>query len=159
MNGKIETIKLPEKYGVSLMSLPNGNLVYGTYGKVFLLNRNFKKIKSVKTSGDSFCAFNQRNEIYHNIYVSDTFKSCIILFDLNLNKLKQFDLEGAEDNQLNFPHGLCCHGDYLYICDYNNKRIQIITLDLDYSSTIQLDSIPPCRVQISNTTIGDFFSI
>ena len=34
MNGKIETIILPAD-GVSLLALPNGNLVYGTSGKVF----------------------------------------------------------------------------------------------------------------------------
>ena len=35
----------------------------------------------------------------------------------------------------------------------SNKRIQILTLDFEYSSTIQLDD-DPYRVQISNTTIG-----
>ena len=69
--------------------------------------------------------FNQRNEIN----VSDQSNNCIILFDLNLNQLKQFGSEGEENNQLNAPLGLCCHGDYLYVCDCDNNRIQILTLD------------------------------
>ena len=40
------------------------------------------------------------------------------------------------------------------ICDYYNERIQILTLDLEYSSTIQLDGLPPYRVQTSETTVG-----
>ena len=48
---------------------------------------------------------------------------------------------------------MCCHGDYLYVCDERNERIQILTLDFDYVSTIQLDD-QIWRVQISNTTIG-----
>ena len=44
MNGKIETIQLATN-GVSLIPLPNGNLVYSTSGKVFLLNENFQEIK------------------------------------------------------------------------------------------------------------------
>ena len=82
MNGKIETIQLPYNGGVSLIELENGNLVYGAFGKVFLLNENFQEIKSVSTGGLSFCALNSRNEIYVSV------KHCIILFDLNLNQLK-----------------------------------------------------------------------
>ena len=149
MNGKIETIQLATK-GVSLIPLANGNLVYGTGGKVFLLNENFHEIKSVSTDGISFCASNHRNEIY----VSDNHKHCIILFDFNLNELKQFGSEGVGNNQLSYPFGLCCYGDYVYICDRGNKRIQILTLDFEYVNTIQLDSHNPIRIQISNTTIA-----
>ena len=64
MNGKIETFQLPTDRGVSLIALPNGNLVYSTAcGKVFLLNENFQKIKSVSTGEWSFCTLNYRNEI------------------------------------------------------------------------------------------------
>ena len=149
LNGKIETIQLPG-YGVSLIALPNGNLVYGTLKKVFLLNENFQEIKSVSTGGHSFCAVNHRNEIY----VSDHRNHCIISFDFNLNQLNQFGSRGTGNNQLNNPYGLCCHGDYLFVCDYHNRRIQILTLDFEYENTIPLDGNTPYRVEISNTTIG-----
>ena len=54
---------------------------------------------------------------------------------------------------MSYPYSLCCHGDYLYICDSNNKRIQILTFDLEYSNSIQLDGCP-FYVQTSETTIG-----
>ena len=88
-----------------------------------------------------------------DICVSVHHEHCIRLFDLNLNQLKQFGSFGAGNNQFNYPAGLCCHGDYVYICDRGNKRIQILTLDFEYSSTIQLDDYPR-RVQTSETTIG-----
>ena len=50
--------------------------------------------------------------------------------------------------------GLCCNGDYFYICDGGNKRIQILTLDFEYVNTSQLDGDYPYTIQISNTTIG-----
>ena len=148
MNGNIETIQLSSECGVSLIALPNGNLVYGTWKKEFLLDENVQEIKSVDTGGLSFCAFNYRNEIY--VSVRNHF---IILFDLNLNELKQFGSYGARNNELICPFGVCCHGDYLYTCDEGNKRIQILTLDFDYVNTIQLHD-GPCRVQMSETTIG-----
>ena len=149
MNGKLETIQLAAN-GVSLIALPNGNLVYGTFNSVFLLNENFEQIKRVSTGGSSCCALNHRNEIY----VSVDGKNCIILLDSNLNQLKKFGSKGARNNQLSNQMGLCCHNDYLYICDYGNKRIQILTLDFEYSSTIQLDGNSPIRIQTSETTIA-----
>jgi len=148
LNRKFKLIEVAGQ-PTSLISLPNGNLVCGTDGSVKLLDENSKEIKSVSTGGESFCALNRRNEIY--VSVQD--KNCIISFDLNLNKLTQFGSQGAGNNQFNYPWGLCCHGDYLYICDYNNKRIQILTLDLEYSNSIQLDDLP-LYVQTSETTIG-----
>ena len=129
---------------VSLISLPKGNLVCGTDDSVKLLDENLKEIKSVSTGGINCCALNRRNEIY--VSVQD--KRCIISFDLNLNKLNQFGSEGAGNNQFNYPPGLGCHGDYLYICDSDKNRIQILTLDFDYVNTIQLDGFP-LRVQTS----------
>ena len=71
-----------------------------------------------------------------------------------MNQLKQFGSYGIGNNQSNVPLGLCCHGDYLYICDHSNRRIQILTLDFECVSTIKLDDPNPFRVQISETTIG-----
>ena len=73
------------------------------------------------------------------------------LISLSYIKLNQFGSEGSGNNQLNCPCGLCCHGDYVYICD---KRIQILTRDFEYLNTIQLDGLYPLRVQTSETTIS-----
>ena len=125
MNRKIESIKLPCDFGgVSLIALPNGNFVYGTEYKVFLLNENFQELESVYTGGYNFCALSHRNEIYVSVQsINCTCRHFIILFDLNLNELKRFGSFGTRYNQLNYPLCLCCHGDYLYICIYNNKLL------------------------------------
>ena len=82
-----------EVYGnpTSLISLANGNLVYGTGHSVILFNENLKEFKSVLTDGYSFCALNRRNDIYVSVHQ----KPCIISFDLNLNQFKQFGTNGA----------------------------------------------------------------
>ena len=149
LNAKFELIEV-DGPPTSLISLPNGNLVCSTTGLVKLLDENLKEMKSFSTGGLSFLALNCRNEIY----VSVNNKHFIILFDLNLNKLKQFGSKGAGNNKFKYPRGLCCHGDYLYICDHNNSRIQILTLDFEYVNSIELDGLGPFRVQTSETTIG-----
>ena len=142
MNGNFETIQLATR-GTALIALPNGNFVYGSHPSAILLNENFKEIKRVSTGGNNFCALNQRNEICVSV---DT-KDCIISFDLNLNQLKKFGSNGEGNNELRTPVGLCCYQDYLYICDRSNKRIQIITLDFEYVTTIQLDGHYPFKWQ------------
>ena len=77
MDARIETIQLPTNYGFSLIALPNGNLVYGSYGEVFLLNENFQEIKSVSSNGDSFCALNSRNDICVTVH----HEHCILRFE------------------------------------------------------------------------------
>ena len=149
LKGKFELIQVAD-YPLSLISLPSGNLVCSTDGSVKLLDENFKEIKSVSTGGFSCCALNHRNEIY----MSDSSNHCIISFDLNLNKIKQFGTKGAGNNELNGPWSLCFHDLYLYICDFYNKRIQILTVNFDYISTFQLDGLYPYRVNTSETTIG-----
>ena len=124
LNGKFELIEEAGK-PVSLFSLPNGDLICGTADSVKLLDENFKETKSVLTGGFSFCALNHRNEIYVSVFG----KHCFIMFDLNLNQLKQFGSNGAGNDQLKFPCGLCSHNDYLYISDRHNNRIQILTLE------------------------------
>ena len=149
LNGKFELIEVAGE-PASLIGLPNGNLVCGKHDSVKLLDENLKEIKSVSTSGFSFCALNRRNERY--VLVWD--KHCIISFDLNLNKLKQLGSNGVGiNNQLNNPLGLCCHADYVYICDHYNERILILTLDFEYSKTIHLDGLL-LKVQKSVKTIG-----
>ena len=136
---------------MSLISLPNGNFVCGTDNSVILLNEKLQNIKEVYTGVfGNYCSLNRRNEIYVSVNSED----CIYLFDYNLNQLKKFGSYGAGINQLNFPEGLCCHEDYLYICDRDNRRIQIFTLDFEYVSTIKIDCDRPRRIQISEKTIG-----
>ena len=152
LNGNLEFIPIVEA-PISLLVLPNHNLVCSTIRSIILFNDKLQEIKNISTKGKSFCALNRRN----GIYVSVREKISFLLFDLNLNQLKQFGSCGScgsGNNQLNYPYGLSCHDDYLYICDCGNKRIQILTLDFEYTSSIQLEGFYPFRVLVSKSTIG-----
>ncbi len=140
LKGIYELIQLADR-GVSLISLPNSNLVFGTESLVKLIDENFKEINSVTVGNLKCCALNHRNEIY----VSDGYQNVITLLDLNLKEVKVFRIKAS--------NGLCCNGDFLYTCDHYNKRIEILTLDSDFVSNIQLNDWP-YTIQTSETTIG-----
>ena len=99
MNEKFELIQVAGR-PTSIISLPNGNLVYCSLNSVKSVDENFTEIKSFSICGLSFFfALNRRNEIY----VSESSKHCIISFDLNLNQLKQFGSIGADNRPIRLP--------------------------------------------------------
>ena len=73
--------------------------------------------------------------------------------DNELNLIKTFGSAGDGMDQLIGPRTICCQNDYLFVSDRFNKRIQILTLDLEFHDTIQLDFLP-LSIAVSSTTIG-----
>ncbi len=72
---------------MSLVALPNGNLVVGTKdNSLILTDENFEEINNVSVGNLVYCALDHRNEIF----VSYGYQNHIILFDSNLKKVKQF---------------------------------------------------------------------
>lgn len=161
LNGKFENIPLEgnrimnqntHPYGISVVGLPNGNLVYSSCNTLKLVDANFKIIKSIDVGGEGSLALNRRNQVYFSCYG----QKCILLLDLNLNRLKKVSRTNIENTEYLFelPNGLCCYEDCLYVCDLCNRRIQIFTLDLNYEDTIFFERYHPRGIQISDSTIG-----
>jgi hypothetical protein len=162
LNGKFENIPLEGNrkgayinapYGVTVVFLPNGNLVYSASNMIKLTDENFQIIKSIDVGGEGFLALSRRNQIYFCCFQ----ESCILLLDFNLNRIKKVGGQQCRDWQYMFklPGGLCCHENYVYLYDSTNRRIQIFTLDLDYVDTIKIEYHPQ-GIQISESTIGVF---
>ena len=55
----------------------------------------------------------------------------------------------TDDVSLDKPHGICYSNDFIYVCDYNNKRIQVLTEDLKYLKSFQLN-YRPWYIQVIN---------
>jgi hypothetical protein len=156
LNGKFENIPLQgnensRTYDVSVVSFPNGNLVYSATRMLKLIDENSKIIKSIYVKGEGSLALNRRNQVYFSCPEN----KCILLLDLNLNQIKIVgDQPGcSRDYLFRDPCGLCCYEDYLYVCDGCDRRIQIFTLDLNYVDTIMLEGYRPWGINISESTI------
>ena len=73
MNGKFENIPLQgnqnsRSYDVSVVSLPNGNLVYSASNMLKLIDENLKIIKSIDVRGVSRLASNRKNQVNFSCY-------------------------------------------------------------------------------------------
>ncbi len=149
MNGKFENIPLKgnqnsRSYDVSVVSLPNGNLVYSASNMLKLIDENLKIIKSIDVRGVSRLASNRKNQVYFSCYQEE----CVFLLDINLNQVKivgdQPDRSG--EYLLEYPCGLCCYEDYLYVCDNRINKIHVIR----YNITIRRRTMVRICVLIEN---------
>ena len=147
--GVFETISIGvEPYEIKRLS--NGKFITNNSKSVTLFDENFKEEKKIHIEGPAFgCAIHNDK----GIFITDHENGCIYLMDNELNIIKTFGSKGKGIDQLNGPTTIICQNDYLFVSDLFNRRIQILTLDLKYHDTIELD-FHPCSVAASSKTIG-----
>ena len=67
--------------------------------------------------------------IYNDmVFVCNTYKDKIQVFDLENNLLLEFGTEGEENGQFNQPHAIIISDDKIYITDGRNDRVQIFDI-------------------------------
>lgn len=102
--------------------------------KRFLRFKVYSGICFVGTSGGSIFCYDSC-VVDGKIYVCS--KHRISIFDAEtLEFLSYFGSYGTEDGQFNLPISICSDGEFLFIADYQNNRIQKFTLDGSFVSKI-----------------------
>ena len=148
-NGHFEMV-LIDFIPYAICELSNGSFVATHINQISVFDENLIQFKKVDFSNFAFgCAISNDK----NIYITDWNNSCICLMDKELNIIKKFGTKGSNNNEFNNLTCICCRDDFLFVCDYSNRRIQILKLDFEYHDTIQLNCFP-LSIEVSNTTIG-----
>ena len=105
-----------------------------------IYNHNFEEIKTVhQIEGQKFQSFNVASNDNDRIYISDNNNHQIIMLDFDFNLIKKFGSFGFSADQFSTPWGISFKNDYLYVCDVDNKRIQVLTKELEFHKTLNLD--------------------
>ena len=139
-----------------LCDLTNNTFVCASWEDCILalMDSNFNVIKLIgqydgKGIRPNGLAINNKNELF----ISDCTSHQIIVTDLELNKIKTFGSHGTLFDQFNNPAGICFHknGD-LYVCDENNKRVQVFDNDLKFKTSINLN-YSPWSIKTSNWSV------
>ena len=148
--GKADYLLLPINVRPQEISvLPNNYIVSANVGSLVIYDEDFKKIKSIQMALPSGIAFNFQNDLF----VSERKNSLIFKMDFYLDIKREFGSPGFNNDQLQRPCSLVCKDNFLYVCDYGNDRIQVLSYDFEYINTIKL-SIRPFSMQIIDNTIG-----
>lgn len=95
------------------------------------------RIEHIKTINNFVDAVSIAADQYKNIYVIDAGTNQIIKYSDNYKKISSFGGYGWGDNSFDEPTDIAISFDlFIYICDYNNHRIQHFDRNLNYVSTI-----------------------
>jgi hypothetical protein len=149
---KFRTLNLDvEPYSICV--LPNGNLLSCNYESLSLYDKTLQKLKTVsKIDTQSLFCFYATTNNKDKIYFSNSEENQIIMTDLELNKIKFVGSYGKGNENFDYPRGLAFYKNFVYICDYGNKRLQKLNEALEFDRTIQLDYCP-IQIKISNDVV------
>jgi hypothetical protein len=86
------------------------------------------------------------------LYISDNYNHRIIMTDLDFNFIRSVGSKGTEYSKFHGPYDICLISNNLYICDFNNNRIQIYSKNLELIKSVKLD-YQPWKVKGTNSII------
>lgn len=115
-----------------------------------LFNENFEliqKIDKLKEIAQEPFAITT-NQI-NRIYLCDRENHHVSILDYDFNVLSSIGKCGTKSYQFQYPRGIEYSIHTIYICDWQNKRIEIYTDDLVYKRTFRLNYFP-IQVKISD---------
>ncbi|XP_064396595.1 E3 ubiquitin-protein ligase TRIM71-like [Halichondria panicea] len=100
-------------------------------GDVLVFDKKGKQIQSISKSKHGFGGiYGVAVDKEDNIYVCDC-KHCVYKFNKRGDLLKRFGTSGSGPKEFYYPHGIAVAGDQLFVCDYNNHRVQVLTTELE----------------------------
>ncbi|KAI6647910.1 Cell surface protein [Oopsacas minuta] len=92
----------------------------------------------------------------NNVFVAQHGSSCVCEYELDGKLVKSAGAQGSGELQFSSPHGLTTSArtNNLYICDYNNNRVQVLTQDLEFHSMLGIGLFSkPRDVKISRDRV------
>ena len=132
-------------------SLPNNNLLVSSDSSncLKMLNSDLKTIKTInKINNESFTPRYITTDGLNKIYFT-ALKSRVIKTDLDIKFIKEFGSKGCGNENLDKPCGISYFEKFIYVCDYNNRRIQKLNEDLVYKESYPLN-FKPWEIEIKN---------
>lgn len=111
--------------------------------------RKIDKINNKTFRSGGITSNNEDNYIYLS---DDEYMHRVIMTDLEFNQLKMCGNKyGHNEHQFAHPGGICYYNNYLYVCDYSNHRIQILTKNLEFVTSFQI-GLQALQIKIINNT-------
>ena len=156
---KINPVMSVCKYGRGFNDLygPLAVTVDNTNGDIFVADTGNSCVKVFDDSGKIIYKFGdeegegkmnkpQSVSIHGNNILISQFNNCILNYQLNGKFISRIGKSGDGKLEFNNPYGLTFdHNGDLYICDYNNNRVQILTQEFVFKDQFGQNSLKKPR--------------
>ena len=153
--------------GMEQLNYPHGVTVDNRTGNICIADRSNNCVKVFDSTGKYLLKFgdNERERkmccprgvaIYEDRILITNGNNCILNYQLNGEFVSRIGRQGRGELEFNNPFSLTIdesNGD-IYICDYNNNRIQILNNDFSFKSQFGKDTLKhPRDVKLSKEYI------
>ena len=110
---------------------------FDTAGNMYVAEFSNKRVQVLNTSGQFIRAFGQEGEgklrqpsgvhiVDKYVYVSDWIGKCIVVYETSGQFVTSFGRPGQNEGEFSGAYCITsCTDDFIYVCDYWNKRVQI----------------------------------
>ena len=137
---------------------PRSLAIHYKTGNIYIADRDNHRVQVFSCNGDYLFMFSEKmNEpmgiciSQNNVCVTQFDSHCINMYELEGKLIKRVGSEGNGEAQFKYPRGLDVSDrtNNIYVCDYYNDRIQILTEELKYHSMLGIDLLRhPCDVKV-----------
>ena len=117
-------------------------------GNIYVTETNNHRVQVFSCNGDYLFMFNEKMNLpvgicisQNKVFVTQFRDNCINMYELEGKLIKSVGSEGNGEVQFQNPHSLDVsdRNNNIYVCDYSNHRVQILTGGLKYHSMLGID--------------------
>ena len=130
------------------LNRPRSLAIHYKTGNVYIADKNNHCVQVFSCNGDYLFMFSEKMNApfcicisQNTVFVSQFWGHCINIYELDGKLIKSVGSEGNGEVQFKYPHGIDVSDrtNNIYVCDYDNDRIQILTEELKYHSMLGID--------------------
>ncbi|KAI6660197.1 PEP-CTERM domain protein [Oopsacas minuta] len=145
------------------LNCPRGIAVLNQTGDIYIADYCNDRVQVFSSNGDYLFMFSEKmaNPVgicisQNKVFVTQCDSHCINKYELEGKLIKSVGSRGDGEAQFNGPHGLDVsdRNSNVYVCDFTNKRVQILTQELKFHSMLGIDVIKyPCDVKVTRDRV------
>ncbi|KAI6660192.1 Tripartite motif-containing protein 2, partial [Oopsacas minuta] len=140
--------KNSDKKAPGELNRPRCIAVLNQTGDIYIADMSNDHVQVFSCNGDYLFMFSEKMNLpigicitQNKVFVTQWCGHCINKYELEGKLIKSVGNYGNGEAQFNGPHGLDVsdRNSNVYVCDYNNKRVQILTQEFKFHSMLGID--------------------
>ena len=124
---------------------PIGMSIHYKTGNIYIADASNHRVQVFSCNGDYLFMFSEKMSnpsgiciLQNTVFVTQWDGHCVNMYELEGKLMKSVGSNGNEEAQFSSPYGIDVsdRNHNIYVCDYSNNRVQILTEELEYHSML-----------------------
>ena len=137
--------KSSDKKSPGELNIPSCMSIHYKSGNIYIAEQSNHRVQVFSYNGDYLFMFSEKMSnpigicVFQNtVFVTQLIGDCVNMYELEGKLMKSVGSSGNGEAQFNLPYGIDVsdRNHNIYVCDYSNNRVQILTEELKYHSVL-----------------------